>query len=91
MLFPERRKAYAGNTTRNRPMRLRKASRPIDTPLQPWTLRATHRHPAVMWLIVSLIVLQLLLGGIVFMQVQRHLNLGERIERLEKKQSLGSE
>jgi hypothetical protein len=68
-----------------------KAGKPIDTRLKPWTLRATHRHPAVVWLIILLIVLQIVFGGIVVVQVQKLLDLGERIERLEKQQSLGSE
>jgi hypothetical protein len=68
-----------------------KASKPIDTPCKPWSLRATHRHLAVVWLIVLLIVLQIVFGGIVVAQAQRLLDLGERIERLEKQQPLGSE
>jgi len=65
--------------------------RPIDAPLRPWTLRAAHRHPAVAWLIVVLIVLQLVLGGVVVVQAWRLLDLGERIERLGKQQPIGSE
>lgn len=68
-----------------------KEHKPIDAPLRPWSLRATHRHPAVVWLIVFLIVLQLVFGGIVVVQVRRLMDLGERIERLENKQLLGSE
>lgn len=68
-----------------------KASIPIDTPLEPWTLRATYRHPAVVWLIILLIVLQVVFGWIVVVQAQKLLDLGERIERLEKQQPLGSE
>jgi hypothetical protein len=68
-----------------------KESKPIDAPLRPWTLRTTHHHPAVVWLIVLFIVLQLVLGGIVVVQAQKLLDLGERIERLENKQPLGSE
>jgi hypothetical protein len=67
------------------------ASKLLDTPRERWTIRATHRHPAVAWLIVLFIVLQLVLGGIVFFQAQSLLDLGERIERLEKQQPLGSE
>lgn len=68
-----------------------KASKPIDTPLEHGVLRATHRHPAVVWLIVLLIVLQMVIGGIVVVQTQKLLDLGERIERLENQQPLGSE
>lgn len=68
-----------------------KERKPLDTPLEPWTLRATHRHPAVVWLLVLLIVLQMVVGGIMVVQVQRLLNLSERIERLENNQPLGAE
>lgn len=68
-----------------------KERKPLDTPLEPWTLRATHRHPAVVWLLVLLIVLQIVIGGIMVVQVQRLLDLRERIERLENNQPLGAE
>ena len=67
------------------------ASKPIGAPLRPWPLQATHRHPAVVWLMVLLIVLQMVFAGIVVVQAQKLLDLGERIERLEKQQPLGSE
>lgn len=67
------------------------ASKLLDTALERWTIRATHRHPAVVWLVVLLIVLQLVLGGIMVIQAQRLLDLGQRIERLENQQPLGSE
>jgi hypothetical protein len=66
-------------------------NKPTDRTLKPWTLRATHRHPAVSWLIVLLIVLQMVLGGIVIVQARKMLDMGERIERLEKQQPYGSE
>lgn len=68
-----------------------KERKPLDTPLEPWTLRATHRHPAVVWLIILLIVLQVVFGWIVVVQAQKLLDLGERIERLENNQPLGAE
>jgi heme exporter protein D len=68
-----------------------KTSTPIHEPLRPWTLRATHRYPAFAWLIVLLILLQLVLGWIVVVQARHLLDLGERIERLEKMQSSGAE
>jgi hypothetical protein len=61
-----------------------KEGKPNDAPLRHWTLRATHRHPAVVWLIVLLIVLQLVLGGIVIVQAQKLVDLGARIDRLEQ-------
>jgi hypothetical protein len=54
-------------------------------PITHWPLRARHRRPAVVFFIALLIVLQLVLAGIVVVQVQRLLNLEERIEQLEKR------
>jgi hypothetical protein len=61
-----------------------KLSNPIDTPRKPWTLPATHRRPGVVWLIALLIVLQLVLGWLLAVQAQKVVDLGARIERLEK-------
>jgi hypothetical protein len=62
-----------------------KANKPMDVPHTDWTLLALHRRPAVVVLIALLIVLQVVLGGIVAVQARRLLELGERIEQLEKK------
>ena len=59
------------------------ALKPI-TPLTPWPLRAQHRRPAVVVLIVALVVLQLVLAGIVVSQVKKLVDLETRIEQLEK-------
>jgi len=50
-----------------------------------WASRATHRRVAVVVLIVLLILWQVVLAGIVVVQACRLVDLGERIERLEKK------
>jgi hypothetical protein len=62
-----------------------KASKPLDAPHPPWVFRTPDRSPAVVLLIVLLIVLQVVLAGIVAVQGLRLLDLGERIERLDKK------
>ncbi|HEY7422938.1 MAG TPA: hypothetical protein VH682_01635 [Gemmataceae bacterium] len=54
------------------------------------SFRVPDRSPAVILLIVLLIVLQVVLAGIVAVQARRIFDLGERIERLEKKQPLES-
>lgn len=59
------------------------ASKPADTPLTPWTIPVQHRQPAVIWLIVLLIALQLVFGGLAAFQIWKFIDLGERIERLE--------
>jgi hypothetical protein len=56
-------------------------------PITPWGLRSQHRRPAVAFFMALLIVLQLVLAGIVVVQVRRLLNLEERIEHLEKRQA----
>lgn len=50
-----------------------------------WASGATHRRAAVVVLIALLILLQVVLAGIVAVQACRLVDLGERIERLEKK------
>jgi hypothetical protein len=60
-------------------------------PLTPWPLRAQHRRPAVVVLIVALVVLQLVLAGIVVSQVKKLVDLETRIEQLEKGPAPGPE
>lgn len=62
-----------------------KASRPLDAPHYPSVFRTPDRSPAVVLLIVLLIVLQVVLAGIVAVQALKLFDLGERIERLDKK------
>ena len=62
-----------------------KASRPFDAPPPPGIFRTPDRSPVVVLLIILLIVLQLVLAGIVAVQALKLLDLGERIERLDKK------
>jgi len=58
---------------------------PVNLSHPIWTFPATHRNPALVVLVVALILLQLVFTGIVVLQAQRLFDLGERIERLEKK------
>lgn len=58
---------------------------PVNVSHPSWTLPATHRNPALVVLVVALILLQLAIAGIVIVHAQRLFDLGERIERLEKK------
>ena len=51
----------------------------------PGIFRTPDRSPVVVLLIILLIVLQLVLAGIVAVQALKLLDLGERIERLDKK------
>ena len=60
-----------------------KANKPIDVPQPSWSLDATHRSSAVVWLITLLIVLQLALAAFVVIHARKFLELNERIERLE--------
>lgn len=62
-----------------------KTSEPMNPSHAAWTLPATHRRPSLVVLIILLILLQLVLGGIVVVHAWRLMDLGERIERLEKK------
>jgi hypothetical protein len=50
-----------------------------------WASGATHRRAAAVVLIVLLILLQVVLVGIVVVQACRLVDLGERIERLERR------
>jgi hypothetical protein len=59
----------------------------LDTPSTVWTLPAQHRRPGIVWLITLLIVLQVVIVGVVGIQVRKLFDLGERIERPEKKQT----
>jgi hypothetical protein len=60
------------------------ASQPMDAPSTPWTFPAQHRHPAVVWVIVLLIVLQLISAGLFAVQTWKLMDLGERIEQIER-------
>jgi hypothetical protein len=62
-----------------------KTREPMESSHAAWNLPATHRRPSLVVLIILLILLQLVLGGIVVVHAWRLMDLGERIERLEKK------
>lgn len=63
------------------------ALKPSTARLRPWTLHTLHRRLFVVLLIALFIVLQLVLAGIVVVQVRRLIALEERIELLEKRQA----
>ena len=69
------------------PCRSEEGSKPAPAPVTRWTLRAQHRRPLVVLLIVLFIVLQLVLAGITVVQGWRLVDLEDRIELLEKGQT----
>ena len=85
--FRQKEASSMSETQQAPPCLTEEALKPAATPPAPWRLRAQHRRPLVVLLIVLFIVLQLVLAGIVVVQVWRLVGLEERIELLEKNQT----